>query len=129
MRRVVVAMALLLAGCGASGGVTTAPTSTVVATTTTGPLSNSAYARALLDARRKYLSLGSAYYAAEADALNLIVPPPGYALRHKALVAEFLAVAAMEDRRLSDPRVGSAEGLADVHLTNLAHELDPTAPF
>lgn len=129
---------LVLAGCSGSGGSGTSATSsttlpsasTAIATTTT--VSNAAkiaYARALLEVRQRYLNsqFTAASQAQAADALNLITPPPGYLLRHKALIDDLLA--ASKAGRSNPIQAGSAEGKIEADLVNLAHDADPNSGY
>ncbi|MFN2608432.1 MAG: hypothetical protein ABR511_11180 [Acidimicrobiales bacterium] len=75
---------------------------------------------------RAYEFHPGANYGKAAEALNQIVPPPGFQLRHKELIDETLALSEMD--LSGDPAsLGAAEGTAEAHLLNLAHEADPSA--
>ncbi len=122
-RRAAAAIVLALAA-GACGKATT-PAQPAAATTTTAVLTKAAYARALLAVYHEHPGRDQSNYAAIAEGLNLIAPPPGYALRHKALIDEYLAVSQLSAG--SSYQLGSDEGKADSGLMNLAYEVDPTA--
>lgn len=124
-RSALLLIVLALSACGHAAS-TTQPAAAPATTTTVPPvLTKAAYARALLDAYHRYPGRDPSLYGRIAEALNLITPPPGYALRHQALVAEYLAVSQMSTA--NGVALGTAEGKADVDLMNLAYELDPTA--
>jgi hypothetical protein len=62
-------------------------------------------------------------YGAAAEALNLIVAPAGFELRHRQLVASVLALAST---RANGAQLGFAQGQAESDLINLAREADPS---
>lgn len=133
------ALAVILGACGpqsspspaASASATTAP---VVQATTATTVGLSAYAASLLDVRHRFLFHSAADigdgYAKAAEALNLITPPPGYALRHKQLIDKMLLVSGMLSRGSANAATqGFAAGQAEADLLNLAHDADPNSGY
>jgi len=90
---------------------------------------NGIYAQALLGVRKTYEFHPGNDYGKAAEALNQIKPPPGFELRHKQLVDETLALAGRSVNGSNAVALGAAEGDAEAHLLNLAHEADPKSGY
>lgn len=58
-----------------------------------------------------------------AEALNGLIPPSGFELRHRELINELLAAS----RLPFTPALGAAVGTASAHMDNLAREADPAS--